>query len=125
MAYYWTDENGIIMEQTSVFRVNCMDWLDRTNVVQAAIARCIITTLLRRLGRLLPEETLPLSCRRIHNCIWANNGDAISRQYAGTAAMKGDFTRTGERKIAGLMKDGYNSANRYYLNRFKDIYRQT
>ena len=26
--------------------------------------------------------------------------------------LQGDFTRTGERKIAGVMKDGYNSANR-------------
>ncbi|KAL0177983.1 hypothetical protein M9458_026877, partial [Cirrhinus mrigala] len=36
----------------------------------------------------------------------------------------GDFTRTGERKLAGVMKDGVNSANRYYLNRFRDAYRQ-
>ena len=56
--------------------------------------------------------------------MWANNGDAISRQYAGTVALKGDFTRTGERKFSGMMKDGVNSANRYYLNRFKDAYRQ-
>jgi hypothetical protein len=56
--------------------------------------------------------------------MWANNGDTISRQYAGTAALKGDFTRTGERRITGVMKDGYNSASRYYFNRFKDAYRQ-
>jgi len=56
--------------------------------------------------------------------MWANNGDIISRQYAGTVALKGDFTRTGERRITGVMRDGYNSANRYYVNRFKDAYRQ-
>ena len=38
--------------------------------------------------------------------------------------FQGDFTRTGERKISGLMKDGMNSANRYYLSHFKDSYRQ-
>ncbi|XP_069608758.1 phosphatidylinositide phosphatase SAC2 isoform X4 [Ranitomeya imitator] len=38
--------------------------------------------------------------------------------------IEGDFTRTGERKLAGVMKDGVNSANRYYINRFKDAYRQ-
>ena len=32
----------MICEQRSVFRVNCMDCLDRTNVVQAAIARHIM-----------------------------------------------------------------------------------
>ncbi len=51
--------------------------------------------------------------------LWANNGDAISQQYAGTSALKGDFTRTGERKFAGIMKDGMKSANRFYL-RFKE-----
>lgn len=62
--------------------------------------------------------------------LWANNGDIISRQYAGTVALKvshgqaaraaaepsalqGDFTRTGSRRLAGMMKDGYNSANRW------------
>lgn len=25
--------------------------------------------------------------------VWANNGDMISRMYAGTSALKGDFTR--------------------------------
>ena len=56
--------------------------------------------------------------------LWANNGDALSRQYAGTNALKGDFTRTGERNLSGLMKDGMNSASRYYLNQFRDAYRQ-
>lgn len=124
-GFYWIDESGLISHQECVFRVNCMDCLDRTNVVQASIARNILLNVLRKLGRLLPEEELPHKCQRMFNIMWANNGDAISRQYAGTAAMKGDFTRTGERKFAGVMKDGYNSANRYYLNRFKDNYRQT
>ena len=56
--------------------------------------------------------------------MWANNGDVISRQYAGTNALKGDFTRTGERNLSGLMKDGVNSASRYYLNQFRDAFRQ-
>eukprot|EP00111_Clytia_hemisphaerica_P023739 TCONS_00069961-protein len=124
-GFHWIDDSGLISQQECVFRVNCMDCLDRTNVVQASIARNMLLDILRKLGRLLPDEELPHTCRRIFNIVWANNGDAISRQYAGTAAMKGDFTRTGERKIAGMMKDGYNSANRYYLNRFKDNYRQT
>lgn len=39
-------------------------------------------------------------------------------------SLQGDITRYGERKISGLMKDGYNSAHRYYLNVFRDTYRQ-
>ncbi|CAG5125739.1 unnamed protein product, partial [Candidula unifasciata] len=123
MRYCWVDNKGVICEQQGVFRVNCVDCLDRTNVVQTAIARIVMETQFRKLGLLPPEESLPGSCRRTYQQIWANNGDVISRQYAGTAALKGDFTRTGERKLSGMMKDGVNSANRYYL-RFRDAYRQ-
>ncbi|CAH1784733.1 unnamed protein product [Owenia fusiformis] len=124
MRYCWVDRKGMICEQRSVFRVNCIDCLDRTNVVQTALARTVMEIQCRKLGLLPPDESLPLSCRVIYQQVWANNGDAISRQYAGTAALKGDFTRTGKRELTGVMKDGMNSANRYYLSRFKDAYRQ-
>ncbi|CAB1425087.1 unnamed protein product [Pleuronectes platessa] len=124
MKWAWVDQAGVICKQEGIFRVNCMDCLDRTNVVQAAIARAVMEQQLKKLGVMPPEQPLPVKCYRIYQIMWANNGDTISRQYAGTAALKGDFTRTGERKLAGVMKDGVNSANRYYLNRFRDAYRQ-
>uniref|UniRef100_A0A673AUC3 Inositol polyphosphate-5-phosphatase F n=1 Tax=Sphaeramia orbicularis TaxID=375764 RepID=A0A673AUC3_9TELE len=124
MKWAWVDQAGVICKQEGIFRVNCMDCLDRTNVVQAAVARVVMEQQLKKLGVMPPEQPLPLKCYRIYQIMWANNGDTISRQYAGTAALKGDFTRTGERKLAGVMKDGVNSANRYYLNRFRDAYRQ-
>ncbi|KAG5266476.1 hypothetical protein AALO_G00232530 [Alosa alosa] len=124
MKWAWVDQAGVICQQEGIFRVNCMDCLDRTNVLQAAIARMVMEQQLKKLGVMPPEQPLPVKCYRIYQVMWANNGDTISRQYAGTAALKGDFTRTGERKLAGVMKDGVNSANRYYLNRFRDAYRQ-
>lgn len=124
MKWCWVDQAGVICKQEGIFRVNCMDCLDRTNVVQAAIARVVMEQQLKKLGVMPPEQPLPVKCNRTYQIMWANNGDSISRQYAGTAALKGDFTRTGERKLAGVMKDGVNSANRYYLSRFKDAYRQ-
>ncbi|XP_035982135.1 phosphatidylinositide phosphatase SAC2 isoform X1 [Fundulus heteroclitus] len=124
MKWAWVDQAGVICKQEGIFRVNCMDCLDRTNVVQAAIARVVMEQQLKKLGVMPPEQPLPPKCYRIYQVMWANNGDTISKQYAGTAALKGDFTRTGERKLAGVMKDGVNSANRYYLNRFRDAYRQ-
>ena len=116
-----------------------MDCLDRTNVVQAALARHIMeqqvsnqiiiqTKLtetgdqtfscshlnlavhvvkknthtfsfwcllgfffffqLKKLGKQLPDQILPAPIRTAFQEMWASNGDAISRQYAGTAAMK-------------------------------------
>ena len=35
-----------------------------------------------------------------------------------------DFTRTGKRGILGVLKDGGNSVKRFYLNNFKDNFRQ-
>uniref|UniRef100_A0A1E1XMC6 Putative inositol-145-triphosphate 5-phosphatase synaptojanin inp51/inp52/inp53 family n=1 Tax=Amblyomma sculptum TaxID=1581419 RepID=A0A1E1XMC6_AMBSC len=112
MRYCWLDQQGLICGQRGVFRVNCIDCLDRTNIVQTAIAKTAMDTQFVRLGLLPPEGVLPTACRRIFQMLWANNGDIISRQYAGTVALKGDFTRTGSRRLAGMMKDGYNSANR-------------
>ncbi|XP_047500088.1 phosphatidylinositide phosphatase SAC2-like isoform X3 [Penaeus chinensis] len=124
MLYCWVDKEGTICRQSGVFRVNCIDCLDRTNVVQTAIAKSVLEGQFVKLGMIPPEHPLPTACRSTLQIMWANNGDTISKQYAGTSALKGDFTRTGERRFAGMMKDGMNSANRYYMNRFKDAYRQ-
>ncbi|XP_014254193.1 phosphatidylinositide phosphatase SAC2 isoform X2 [Cimex lectularius] len=124
MCFCWKDRQGVICWQQGVFRVNCIDCLDRTNVVQTAIGKSVLEIQLTKLGLLPPEGSLPSSLRTTFQLLWANNGDIISKQYAGTNALKGDYTRTGERKLTGMMKDGMNSANRYYLSRFKDVYRQ-
>lgn len=52
--------------------------------------------------------------------MWANHGDDISNQYAGTGALKSGFTRTGKRTYGGLLDDGIKSLSRYYLNNFTD-----
>ncbi|XP_046667709.1 phosphatidylinositide phosphatase SAC2 isoform X2 [Homalodisca vitripennis] len=123
-GFTWKDKQGLICRQTGVFRVNCIDCLDRTNVVQTALAKAVLELQLTKLGLIPPEGCLPPTLRASFQLLWANNGDTISKQYAGTNALKGDYTRTGERKLSGMMKDGMNSANRYYLSRFKDAYRQ-
>ncbi|XP_033324961.1 phosphatidylinositide phosphatase spermathreecae isoform X2 [Megalopta genalis] len=124
MGYCWHDKQGTICMQKGVFRVNCIDCLDRTNVVQTALGKAIMEMQFSKLGLIPPDGTLPTNIKQTFQLLWANNGDIISKQYAGTNALKGDYTRTGERKFTGLMKDGMNSANRYYLNRFRDVYRQ-
>ncbi|CDS42484.1 phosphatidylinositide phosphatase SAC2 [Echinococcus multilocularis] len=123
MQYYWLHRNNLMCKQESVFRVNCIDCLDRTNLVQSVFATSVIEIQLRRLGRLPPEVDLPVEFSRSLQSIWADNGDALSRHYTGTAAMKGDYTRTGFRTVNGLMKDGVSSMSRYY-QRFGEIKRQ-
>ena len=44
IAFVRVDKKGVICEQMGVFRINCIDCLDRTNVVQTAIARIAMET---------------------------------------------------------------------------------
>lgn len=67
-----------------------------------------------------PFETL----EPVFKGVWGNNADAISFFYAGTGALKTDFTRTGKRTTKGAVMDGVNSCIRYVTNNFLDGYRQ-
>lgn len=127
-----------------VVRTNCMDNLDRTNVVQSTLAKWSLTKQLRELGILAEGEAIeqhdefmhafrdstysrnviadsPLT---LHLSVWANHADLISIAYSGTGAMKTDFTRTGRRTKLGSLKDGMNGSIRYVKNNYFDGPRQ-
>ncbi|KAF2964303.1 hypothetical protein GQX73_g9270 [Xylaria multiplex] len=59
-----------------------------------------------------------------HSTLWADNGDALSRIYAGTGALKSSFTRHGKMSLAGAFADARKSATRLYINNFTDKARQ-
>ncbi|KAJ1725617.1 hypothetical protein LPJ53_000287 [Coemansia erecta] len=127
MGYYWRAGEHTFTRQGGVFRVNCMDCLDRTNVVQSTIARSVLNEQLVRLGvHIAPEKGLAAynGLESTLNHLWANNGDYISRQYAGTSAMKGDFTRTGKRNFGGVMSDASYSLARLWISTFRDYFSQ-
>jgi hypothetical protein len=122
-GYWFRESNGEKGIQTGVFRTNCIDTLDRTNVVQGLLARRALEHVLRRQGILSREETLASCFPAVEvafRVMFADHGDEISRQYAGTGAMKSAFTRTGKRDLAGLLDDGAKSLTRYFLNNFRD-----
>ncbi|OUC45939.1 hypothetical protein D917_08109 [Trichinella nativa] len=117
MRFAWIDKNGqAACKQNGVFRVNCVDCLDRTNLVQTAIAKFKLEEQLRKFGVLLPEVELDQGVEKKFRTIWADNGDRLSCQYAGTNAMKGHCTRTGRLNFSAVLKDGYISISRYYLS---------
>ncbi|OAX41993.1 hypothetical protein K503DRAFT_421235 [Rhizopogon vinicolor AM-OR11-026] len=123
-GFFWVSNNLLLSKQKGVFRVNCIDCLDRTNVVQSAFARHVMSMQLEAVGLLNPPQNGKSGVDVIFNDVWANNGDAISRAYAGTSALKGDFTRTGKRDLGGLLNDGVNSLARMYSATFSDWFRQ-
>lgn len=112
--------------QTSVVRTNCMDCLDRTNVVQSMLGRWAITQQLVEAGYLSPGEhaTADPAFEDLFRNIWADNADVVSKSYSGTGALKTDFTRTGNRTRAGMVQDLSNSITRYVRNNFLDGPRQ-
>ncbi|EMC94311.1 hypothetical protein BAUCODRAFT_74206 [Baudoinia panamericana UAMH 10762] len=113
-------------KQTAVVRTNCMDCLDRTNVVQSMLGRWTLTRQLTDLGILKAGETAQEdhTFEHLFRNIWADNADVVSRSYSGTGALKTDFTRTGNRTRAGAIQDLNNSVTRYIRNNFTDGPRQ-
>lgn len=117
----------LVSTQNGVFRTNCIDCLDRTNVIQSMLARRSLNNTFIKLGLIQTNhsfEYIAPSFEYLFKNAWADNADIISKQYSGTGALKTDFTRTGKRSKNGLLKDGVNSLARYYLNNFNDGFRQ-
>ncbi|KAI9456718.1 SacI homology domain-containing protein [Boletus coccyginus] len=114
-----TDER--ITEQHGVFRTNCLDCLDRTNFVQDILSRKAIEQFLG----LVHREWLQANALWAHHReLWAENGDTLSRIYAGTGALNTSFTPTGKRTLAGVISDATKSVSRAYINNFQDKSKQ-
>uniref|UniRef100_A0A0B7KEE8 SAC domain-containing protein n=1 Tax=Bionectria ochroleuca TaxID=29856 RepID=A0A0B7KEE8_BIOOC len=113
----------IVRKQLGVLRTNCMDCLDRTNVCQSSFAKHILEVQLKEEGfdmsAQIDQET------SWFNTLWADNGDAVSKQYASTAAMKGDYTRTRKRDYRGALNDLGLSLARFYSGMVNDYFSQT
>jgi len=128
-SYFVQDSEGRgLVWQKGTPRVNCLDCLDRTNLVMSELARRVLAWQMEAFGvggawnssssiveRLFKEVGLPPPGQFIGRKpsptfgggggqAWANNGDAVSQQYAGTSALKGDFTRTGRRRMRGTSR---------------------
>ncbi|CAG8452119.1 9829_t:CDS:10 [Funneliformis caledonium] len=123
---YFYAEDSPIKFQTSVIRTNCMDCLDRTNVVQSTFAKWMLTQQLREVGVLSNKEKIDEieSFMDIYRNVWADNANAVSIPYSGTGAQKTDFTRTGQRTKQGFLTDLQSGLARYVKNNFMDGARQ-
>ncbi|CAH8645287.1 unnamed protein product [Dicrocoelium dendriticum] len=132
------DDAKVLSRQTGTFRSNCIDCLDRTNVVQSMLGWFALEQALISIGY-LNENAASVSASASANStlaqlwpgfgprfrnLWSDNADYCSLQYSGTRALKTDFTRTGKRTFRGMLMDAYYSAVRYYMNNFSDGFRQ-
>ncbi|KAL5636707.1 hypothetical protein ACGC1H_000616 [Rhizoctonia solani] len=110
-------KDALITPQVGVFRTNCLDCLDRTNFIQDIVSKLNLEHYLRNVRK---EWISSGSLWSFHRELWADNGDALSRIYAGTGALNTSFTRTGKRTFAGLLADATKSVTRSYINNFQD-----
>ena len=120
-------------EQRGIFRTNCLDCLDRTNVIQTRLAWLA-------LGKML--NYLNLNCDNLFNNgekffgpsknnfkrkfidSWADNGDEISIQYAGTASTITTVTKNGGHNFYGMIQHGIATVTRIYQGSFEDGFKQ-
>lgn len=107
----------VITDQKGVFRTNCLDCLDRTNFVQDILSRNTLEQYLILVHREWIHSNILWSQ---HRELWAENGDALSRIYAGTGALNTSYTRSGKRTLAGVLSDATKSVSRAYINNFQD-----
>ncbi|PVH16959.1 uncharacterized protein CXQ87_004517 [Candidozyma duobushaemuli] len=125
---YDLNTNTVNSVQNKVVRTNCMDCLDRTNVVQSMLGRWVLQRQLELNNYLSsagqPWELVDPDFNLFFQSFWADNADAVSNAYSGTGALKTDYTRTGKRTKMGALQDLNNSITRYYLNNLRDGHRQ-
>ena len=122
---------NVLKTQNGIFRTNCIDSLDRSNVVQSVIGRYFVFMILSSIGfsNVKPSDDdvfrkFQGSFESTFKLLWADHGDGLSLAYSGTGALKSDFVRTGKRTLMGNVQDGYLSCKRFYLNNFRDGYNQ-
>ena len=91
-----------------------MDNLDRTNVVQSLFAR---RSLLWQLDKAESKDVLNTPYKAFekkYRGVWANNANAMALAYAGTAALKVDFTKTGKVTLKGKYNDGISAVREVF-----------
>lgn len=105
----------VLRTQGGVFRVNCFDCLDRTNIVQSFLAHAAVREYLG--GSSAPDAPRVLAALAD---LWTANGDALARISTGTGSINSALVRSGRRSLAGALGDAARSANRLYMNNFHD-----
>ena len=112
-SLFYAANNTVILEQTGTVRTNCLDCLDRTNCVQTFFALEILGKQLGLL-KLLEKQQMVSRFEEVFRQMWINNGNEVSKIYAGTGAIQG----------SSKLMDGARSAARTIQNNLLDSSKQ-
>ena len=133
---YDLTNNNIYSIQKGTMRTNCLDCLDRTNVIQTRISWKVLEKMFSFLQ--IDNNTISNIFNQNENFftlgenyfkegiknIWAENGDLISIQYAGTESTITTVTKTGGHTIKGFIKHSIATVSRFYQGSFEDDFKQ-
>ncbi|KAK0168428.1 hypothetical protein PV327_002230 [Microctonus hyperodae] len=104
---------SVHQEQSGTIRTNCLDCLDRTNCAQTFFALEILSRQLSLL-KLFEKQQMVSRFEEVFRQMWINNGNEVSKIYAGTGAIQG----------SSKFMDGARSAARTIQNNLLDSSKQ-
>ncbi|CAH8519627.1 unnamed protein product [Schistosoma turkestanicum] len=111
-GYFYANGQQVELCQTGVLRINCVDCLDRTNAIETLVGvQIILPKMLMSLG-VKDQQTVINRFVDGLKQVWQQNGDHVSRIYAGTGALGSgrsklrDAQRTAVRTIQHSFFDG-------------------
>lgn len=135
-------EQRILQLQQGVFRTNCIDCLDRTNVLQTHISKRILQHLLRQINEkkdatggndftllrqgldepvalnlvFSEQDASPATVKAMDllKDLWCRNGDCLSRQYTGTESNISRVTKQNKQGFMGKLEQWQVGISRYY-----------
>lgn len=107
-------------------RTNCLDSLDRTNVVQSKIAWRVLKYQLGHHGIEAEKQYLDNSqiLSESFRNLWVENGNSLSVLYSGTESTTAGITKDGKEGFLSSIASRLNSMNRFIKNNFADDHKQ-
>lgn len=113
-----------------MFRTNCLDCLDRTNVTQAYISFGLLDHILKQIlnniqktepnARFFDQEAKQQDLRDALKRMWNENGDKLSEQYTGTNSNISGVLEEGRQGFAGKFNQLMTGVKRYVVSNISD-----
>ncbi|TBU09484.1 phosphoinositide polyphosphatase [Hamiltosporidium magnivora] len=106
-----------IEDKNVIFRVSCVDCLDRTNLAQYLICEYFFYQILEKYDlnyKIIENVKLNLKT------IWVENGHILSYFYSGSDAMRSELALKEKRSFVGMIDDFIISASRIINSGFSD-----
>ncbi|BES93669.1 phosphoinositide 5-phosphatase [Nesidiocoris tenuis] len=110
---FYSKGNQVLCEQSGTIRTNCLDCLDRTNCVQTFFGLQVMMKQLEMLDLLEKQQSIA-RFEEVFKQMWVDNGNEVSKIYAGTGAIQG----------GSKFMDGARSAARTIQNNLLDTSKQ-